>query len=77
MAEGKVVAECTANSPVWEGVRDFGNGERRYRCIDLYSQIGESRFEYFNSKFGWRQVRNLNVRFEMHKFVSAMDGGPF
>lgn len=62
---------------VWEGVKDFGNGQRRYRCVDISSRIGESIFEYFNAKLGWRAVRNYNVRVAMHSHISHTCQEPF
>lgn len=63
---------------VWEGVKDFGNGERRYRCVDISSQIGESIFQYYNATFGgWREVNNHNTRFAMHSYISQTCREPF
>jgi hypothetical protein len=62
----------TLNAPVWEGDVDFGNGERRYRCLDISSQIGLSIFEYLNPKLGWRRVQNHNTRRAMHNHISGL-----
>lgn len=62
---------------VWEGVKDFGNGVRQYRCVDICSRIGESIFEYYNATLGWRRVRNHDVRAAMHTFISQTCNDPF
>lgn len=65
------------NSPIWEGDKDFGNGVRRYRCLDIASKIGQSNFEYLSETRGWRQANNINVRTAMHKFISTNFRDPF
>ena len=58
--------------PVWQGVRDFGLGEKLYRCVDITSGLGTSVFEYWNERMQcWRRLRNYDARAAMHAFVTG------
>lgn len=61
-----------AGHVIWEALRDFGNGERLYRCRDIHLSLGESVFEYWNNRLQcWRRVNNFSVRDAMHRYTSA------
>jgi hypothetical protein len=65
------------NAAIWEANKDFGNGERLYRCLDIATTLGQSCFQYFNARLGWREVRNYDVRAAMHRFTTENHRDPF
>lgn len=72
--------EITApRSPaVWEGRRDFGLGEKLYRCLDVSSRLGTSVFEYWNDRLQcWRRVANYDARKAFHSFITENVRDPF
>ena len=65
------------NKPIWEEKRDFGNGPRLYRCLDVGVRLSDSLFEYFNEALGWRRVNNVSVREAMHRYTTENFRDPF
>lgn len=65
------------NAPIWEEDRDFGNGHRRYRCLDISTRLGQSWFEYWHKTKGWRRVNNYNIREAMHRYTTENFRDPF
>jgi len=66
------------NQPIWEAVKDFGHGERLYRCLDISTTLGQSVFEYWHASLAkWRRVNNYNVRNAMHRYTTANFRDPF
>lgn len=62
---------------IWEEAKDFGNGLRQYRCLDIATTLGQSNFQFFNEKSGWRQVNNYDVRSAMHRYTVENFRDPF
>lgn len=64
--------------PIWQERRDFGSGERLYRCRDVGLSLGQSLFEYWNEKMGeWRRVNRYDTREAMHRYTTENFRDPF
>lgn len=64
--------------PIWQERRDFGNGERLYRCLDICTHLGSSVLEFYSDRLAkWRRVNNVDVREAMHRYTAENYRDPF